>query len=119
VLLQNHDFQYRFECGMNGEGQTVVRVICREDGRETELGYRVIDVAKIYLKLEASGQSLHFYVGKEPEMWETIVEKADGTVLSADKAGGFIGTYIGLFASGNGSKSSNYADFDYFEYVGQ
>lgn len=118
VTLQNHDFHYRFECGLNVKGQTVIRVVCREGGRETELGSRVMNSKKIFLKLEALGQSLRFGAGTEPEQWETIAENVDGTVLSTDKAGGFIGTYIGLFASGNGCNSSNYADFDYFEYVG-
>lgn len=77
-----------------------------------------MNAKKIFLKLEALGQSLRFAAGTEPEQWETIAENADGTVLSTDKAGGFIGAYIGLFASGNGWSSSNYADFDYFEYVG-
>ncbi|KRE98517.1 arabinofuranosidase [Paenibacillus sp. Soil766] len=118
VALQNHNFQYRFECAMLSSGKAVVRVICRENGIETELGSKVIEAGKMFLKLEAIGQSLRFDVAKEAEQWETVVEQADGTVLSTDKAGGFVGAYIGLFASGNGEASSNYADFDYFEYVG-
>ncbi|QYR19306.1 glycoside hydrolase family 43 protein [Paenibacillus sp. sptzw28] len=118
VALQNHDFQYRFECGLSGEDQTVVRVVCREQGEETVLGSKVVPPGKLYLQFEAIGQSLRFDFATESGRWETIVENADGTVLSSDKAGGFVGTYIGIFASGNGSASSNYADFDYFEYVG-
>ena len=38
--------------------------------------------------------------------------------LSSEKAGGFTGVFIGLYATGNGQKSTRPADFDWFEYVG-
>jgi xylan 1,4-beta-xylosidase len=34
-------------------------------------------------------------------------------------AGGFVGTYIGLYASSNGQPSKTTADFDWFDYIGQ
>ncbi len=40
----------------------------------------------------------------------------DGTLLSREVAGGYTGTILGLYASSNGIDSSNYADFDWFEY---
>jgi alpha-N-arabinofuranosidase len=47
-------------------------------------------------------------------------EKKLGTALTCDlsseKAGGFTGVYIGLYATGNGQKSTQPADFDWFEY---
>jgi alpha-N-arabinofuranosidase len=42
----------------------------------------------------------------------------DGRILSTPVAGGFTGTYIGLYASANGHTSTNTADFDWFEYRG-
>jgi alpha-N-arabinofuranosidase len=32
-------------------------------------------------------------------------------------AGGFIGAYIGLYASSNGQESTNQAAFDWFDYL--
>ena len=43
---------------------------------------------------------------------------ADGRILSTPVAGGFVGAYIGMYASSNGQPSVNTADFDWFEYVG-
>jgi alpha-N-arabinofuranosidase len=40
----------------------------------------------------------------------------DGRTLSRSNAGGFTGTYIGLYTSSNGTTSNNYADFDWFTY---
>ena len=48
-----------------------------------------------------------------------IADKVDGRILSVMVAGGFVGTYIGLYASSNGQTSLNVADFDWFEYVGE
>ena len=37
--------------------------------------------------------------------------------LSSENIGGFTGVYIGMYATGNGRKCSNPADFDYFDYI--
>ena len=36
--------------------------------------------------------------------------------ISTEKTGGFIGAYIGMYASGNGTVNNNPADFDWFDY---
>jgi alpha-N-arabinofuranosidase len=36
--------------------------------------------------------------------------------LSSEKIGGFTGVFVGLYATGNGQKSTRPADFDWFEY---
>jgi len=36
--------------------------------------------------------------------------------LASEKIGGFTGVYIGMYATGNGQKSTRPADFDWFEY---
>ncbi len=42
----------------------------------------------------------------------------DGRILSTNVAGGYVGAYIGMYASSHGQPSENVADFDWFEYVG-
>jgi xylan 1,4-beta-xylosidase len=51
-------------------------------------------------------------------VWQPVAEGIDGRILSTPFAGGFVGTYIGMYASSNGQLSANTADFDWFEYVG-
>jgi len=122
ILLQSSDFQYRLECGMSGDAAEI-RLVMREQGEERVLASRPLPSAsglapaRLYLKAEAIGQSYHFYYATAAEAWEMLHEDADGTILSTDKAGGFVGAYVGLFASANGRTSSNYADFDWFEYL--
>ena len=52
----------------------------------------------LYLKIEAEGADYSFYYAYRPEEWKALKEGADGTVLSTKTAGGFVGTYFGLYA---------------------
>ncbi|MFC0558295.1 glycoside hydrolase family 43 protein [Halalkalibacter alkalisediminis] len=117
VLLQNHDFQIRMECTkMNN--RSVIRLIKREAGEDRTWSVKDVTSEKLFLKIEAYGQEYHFYFAEQPEQWQVLLENVDGRILSTDVAGGFVGTYIGMYASSNGKEASNAADFDYFEYVG-
>lgn len=112
ILLQNADFQYRVE-----RVQSELRLIKREAGKEEAIAIRPYEQKEIYFKVEASGQSYNFYIASKAEQWEILKENVDGRILSSDVAGGFTGAYLGLYASSNGHESSNFADFDYFEYI--
>ncbi|HIL08965.1 MAG TPA: hypothetical protein EYG11_09720 [Candidatus Latescibacteria bacterium] len=81
------------------------------------LGSSPIHGNRLYLKVEAREQDYSFYYAATAGAWSPVVEKADGRVLSTQIAGGFVGAYIGLYASSNGKLSKNVADFAYFEYV--
>ena len=74
---------------------------------------------RLYLKVEAIGQDYNFYVASVAGEWTVLREHVDGRTLSRTNAGGFVGTYIGLYASSNGKASKNVADFDWFEYKGE
>ena len=50
---------------------------------------------------------------------ETLNVGVDGRTLSRTNAGGFVGSYIGVYVSGNGKKSDKVADVDWFEYKGE
>jgi xylan 1,4-beta-xylosidase len=117
VLLQNSDFQYRFVYTLAG-GETVIRLVKRSQGEEEVLAERPVSAERLYLKVEAIGQDYSFYYATAAEAWEPLLENADGRILSTDVAGGFVGAYVGMYASSNGQPSENVADFDWFEYVG-
>jgi alpha-N-arabinofuranosidase len=68
--------------------------------------------------VEADGQAYSFYIATELESWQPVAEAVDGRILSTSVAGGFVGAYIGMYASSNGQPCANFADFDWFEYVG-
>ncbi|GAE92171.1 beta-xylosidase [Gracilibacillus boraciitolerans JCM 21714] len=118
VLLQNHNYQFRVEILLDNQ-QTLIRLVRREAGRDQIVAEKTIDGDKrIYFKVEAIGQDYSFFYTTEPFNWRILALNVDGRILSTDLAGGFVGTYIGMYCSGNGKESDNYADFDWFEYYG-
>ncbi len=129
VLLQNNAFHFRYV--ITGGAATTVRLMKHSAaepvsrlspipaGTEVVLAEFPIEGDHFYLKVEADGQAYSFYIATEPEAWQPVAEAVDGRILSTPVAGGFVGAYIGMYASSNGQLSENTADFDWFEYVGQ
>ena len=117
VLLQNSDFHFRFVLTRRG-AETVVRLVKRERGVEETLAEQPFEAGRLGLKIEAYGQAYSFYAAAAPEAWRAVAESLDGRILSTTVAGGFVGTYIGMYASSNGLPSANHADYDWFEYIG-
>jgi xylan 1,4-beta-xylosidase len=117
VLLQNNNFQFRCVVTLK-DGQTVVQLIARRAGQEEILAEQPVSAGRLYLKVEADQQDYSFYVATSSEDWQPLSEKVDGRILSTDVAGGFVGAYIGMYASSQGEASQNVADFDWFEYIG-
>jgi xylan 1,4-beta-xylosidase len=117
VLLQNNDYHFRFVVAGTEGGGAVVRLIKRKAGEESLLAEQPIGEGRVYFKVEAHGQDYSFYAGTQPETWQTVAQAVDGRILSTNVAGGFVGAYIGMYASSNGRPSENTADFDWFEYV--
>ena len=70
-------------------------------------------------RVVAEKQHLYFEFGRDERNLAVFVEDMDATILSVEKAGGFVGTVIGMYAV-NGcdeSKGKFFADFDWFRYV--
>ena len=115
VALMNNDFHFRFERMIrNGESRLVVTK--RHAGIESILADVPCKSSAIALTIFANGQSYGFKVKEGSGATKTILDHVDGRTLSRINAGGFTGTYIGMYASSNGIPSSNYADFDWFKY---
>ena len=50
---------------------------------------------------------------------ESESEKSIWKKTLANTNEGFTGTYIGMYASSNGTETTNYADYDWFLYHGE
>jgi len=125
ALFRGEDFLYRFEICLI-DGARSVRVIRTSGGIDEIVVQRAIrsglvpgDAVKTILAVIAEGQNLAFAFGPSPDSIETLAEGVDAFILSTEKAGGFIGTVLGAYASGNGRASKNHADVAWFEYGGK
>ncbi|CAG7644381.1 Non-reducing end alpha-L-arabinofuranosidase BoGH43B [Paenibacillus solanacearum] len=116
VLLQTSDFHLRFEYAM-AEGQRRLRLVECRNREERVLASQPLEAGKLYLRVEADEQRLRFDYALEAEAWIGLSDGVDGTLLSPDVAGSFLGAFIGLYAGSSGQASNNYADFDWFEYA--
>jgi alpha-N-arabinofuranosidase len=116
VLQQNNSFYYMFV--VCGGAVPVVRLIKRAHGVEEVLNEYAVISGRVTLKVTAHGQNYSFYFAENAGTWLCAAENLDGRILSTPVAGGFVGAFIGLYASSNGMASTNHADFDWFEYEG-
>jgi len=115
VLFMNQDYHFRFERVLrNGKG--MVTVTRRHGGKDTLLAARPFSADNLVLGVYANGQQYGFRIDTGNGKWQTVLSAADGRTLSRINAGGFTGTYIGLYASSNGRQTNNQADVDWFLY---
>jgi alpha-N-arabinofuranosidase len=114
VLLQSDRYHYRMEYALEDD-QTMVRLVRCMDGIETIINAVSWRSDRFEMMIMSRDQDYSFYFGDGEEKIP-LAQNVDGRILSTDVAGGFVGTTIGLYASGNGRESLNTADFDLFEY---
>ena len=62
------------------------------------------------------GQDFTLAVAGEDGQEQILANKVDGSFLGSETAGGFVGAYVGMFASGNGTAYEEYVSFDWFSY---
>ncbi len=115
VLYQNEDFQYRLEAGIE-DGRKKIELICASGGKDEVKAKVFFDYSSLVLKITADKQNLSFYYGSGQYNLSVLCAGCDGSILSTEKAGGFVGTVLGMFASGK-KESTNVADFQWFEYL--
>jgi alpha-N-arabinofuranosidase len=70
----------------------------------------------IFLKIEQDENNFSFYYSLDGSNWQVAYNAYKASLLSVEAAGGFMGTFVGVYASSNGKKSDNIAKFDWFEY---
>ncbi len=73
------------------------------------------DTGNIILRITATDLQYNFWVQQEGQIAE-LIGTASTIDLSTEKIGGFTGTYIGMYTSGNGTANRSPADFDWFEF---
>lgn len=124
VCFQNEKFNYRLQ--LKKRGKVIILQLLQTAGENPEdekvLSEEVLDGGtesiECVLRVVAEKQNLRFEYGPDERCLNVLADKVDGSILSYEKAGGFVGTVIGMFAvSGSDyTKKEFYADFDWFRY---
>ncbi len=117
AIFQNE--AYNYQCLLGTDGANSVLSILRTQNGETEtLKTLPLDnaVSNMKLRLEADMQDLSFSYSIDGTNFTTIIDHLEGRILCTDKAGGFVGNTMGVYATSNGTDSNAMAHFDYIEY---
>ena len=73
----------------------------------------------VFWNISADYLDYDFSYSQDGKKWILLFNNADGSKLSPESSGWtYTGVYIGLYGSSNNSTSTNYADFDWFQYKG-
>ena len=120
ILLQSENYQYRLEKYLSPNGNSMIRLI-KAAGKDDE-----IIASEEYPKDEMpftlaainKDMKLSFYYGKDKSSLVCLKDNMDTRILSTEYAGGFVGTLAGVFATGGGENTGNYADVIFADYRG-
>ena len=120
TCFQSEEFHYCLEV-CRKDGKNIVQLVKVTGGNaETvaDSGSTVLpDDAELTLKAEANMQNLVFSFSVNGARFMQLGGAQDATILSTEKAGGFIGTVVGMFAESSSPQAKTcYADFDEFVY---
>ena len=117
VLLQSEDWQYRLELYRADSGRPSLRLIRAAGDYDQCLEIAANSPQNtVILAARCEGTALSFWYGDDKDALKLCADGVDGRILSAEYSGGFVGTLAGVFASGNGSDTGNYADILWAEY---
>jgi alpha-N-arabinofuranosidase len=97
------------------DGKRVVLLRKYLQGKEAEIQFKEILEGDMVLRISTTGLEYSFWV-QQKDMKPVLIGTAKSKDLSTEEIGGFTGTYLGMYASGNGLANTNPADFDWFEY---
>ena len=98
-----HDDNHHFLLSIARTAQgTVVRLEAKSDTAPArvlaETPVRASGRKPIFLRISARGRWYSFAFATSPDEWKTLQADVDGTTLSTKVAGGFVGTWFGMFA---------------------
>lgn len=103
VLLQNE--QYNFVFGKTIIGGKTAVVLKRTEGSTVMIGSAFFDAADVQkslrLKIEGNGRYYNFLYAVGNGQWNTLANGVDAANLSTHRAGGFVGAFVGLYATTN------------------
>lgn len=116
TALQNERFAFLVLKQRRG-GENVITCSRLVNGVREELCVKPAGSGRVYLYIEGAPGSYSFYYGHREGEMIALYREADGSLLSTLVADGFVGTYLGMYASAGGqTEAARWADFDWFRY---
>ncbi len=99
--FQGEGFNYKMGITLNENGEKEI-FLQKSEGNNVEIiASEILPTtfgSEYYLKITARAGEYDFLYLNSEGSWQVLLEGADGTILSTNKAGGFVGTVIGMYA---------------------
>ena len=109
AAFQNDAAYYALGLSMSEDGKAIVRLRKRAGDATDKDGEIVAEVpaaaplgASLKLRIVSRGPEIDFYQAARGDDWEPVALSEDSTILSTEKAGGFVGTLLGVYAQSAG-----------------
>lgn len=119
IIMQNDRFQYRLVVTRKSRKEREVKLIRVKGGAETVVASAPVTAGDVVLEIKGDGIRYSFLYGPSESDMTTLAADVDATVCSTNVAKGFIGPFVGMYASANGNESRDSASFDWFDYQGK
>ena len=121
VCFQNDKFFYKLQLKLTGKIVRVQLIKCaggEEEILKEEVFTGTSSSTTGILGVVTEKQKICFEYGFDETKMQVLASDIDASILSVEKAGGFVGTVIGMFAVAGGdyTKKEFSADFDWFKY---
>ena len=99
VAFQNETHSFFLGIHLSAGGQRSI-FLERRNGDVSQIAVASLpgNAHDVELKIEGAGARYRFFYRVGSEAWTQLGNDQDGTILSTKKAGGFVGTYIGMYA---------------------
>ncbi|MBN2511255.1 MAG: glycoside hydrolase family 43 protein [Spirochaetales bacterium] len=111
--------EYRLDLcirGKNGAKEVFLRRVADGTGEELN-SVELKGEGPVVLSIDAQPNEYRFFAEAEGTQ-PLFVGSSDALAYTYEKTQSFMGVVIGMYASGNGRKNANPADFDWFDYEG-
>jgi alpha-N-arabinofuranosidase len=120
IIFQDEKHFYYLSKSTNQAKPVVQLFKSNPDGKTMDLVAEApVSSGKVRFRIDAEGEQYSFRYALKPNDWILLRDNVDGTFLSTEVAGGFIGCVFGMYATSSGVETSNHASFGYLRYEGK
>lgn len=116
TAFMNNRFHYRFSLIRKEDGRNHLSLVHRLGSYAYEVKDIPFPGSVVWLRIAAYPGYYEFSYSQDSNNY-VIAGKGDTRFLSSEVAGGFTGTFLGVYATGNGNNAVVPAFFDNFEYL--
>ena len=114
LIEMTNKFNYRFVISKNGNNRKL-KVLYSLDDLKGCAGESDLKPGTVTLRITGDKKNYSFQVAQGTSAFRTV-GKLNVQFLSAEVTGGYNGVVLGIYASGNGEKSSAPAFYSWFDY---